>query len=227
MPSAPDTVDRVERTDRIAASYDTVAERYAEELGDELATKPIDRALYACFAELVGAGARVGDVGCGPGHVTVHLAALGLDPVGVDPSQRMVSVAARRHPELAFRVGSLVDLGERSGAWSGAVVPYSLIHVAAPVRPAAYAELARVIGSQGWLLMSFHVCMDDQAPGSVRHVDDWWGHAVDLDFHFLEPSAVEAGLATAGFTTIARTEREPWPEIEAQSRRCSLLARRD
>ncbi|HEY0701096.1 MAG TPA: hypothetical protein VGD43_25195, partial [Micromonospora sp.] len=65
--------------DRVRASYDAIAERYAEELGDELAGKPVDRALYRLFAELVrdipeaaagGAGRSgpvVGDVGCGPG----------------------------------------------------------------------------------------------------------------------------------------------------------------
>jgi SAM-dependent methyltransferase len=216
----------VTEADRAAASYDVVAGRYAQEFGDELATKPIDRALYACFAELVGAGARVGDVGCGPGHVARHLADLGLDPVGVDPSPGMISAATRRHPELAFRVGSLADLGEPASAWSGAVVPYSLIHITPEDRPGAYAELARVIRPGGWLLVAFHVSMDDQPPGSVRHLDDLWGQTVDLDFHFIDPPDVEAGLGAVGFSTVARTEREPWPEVEAQSRRCYVLARR-
>lgn len=220
------TFGRVREPDRAATSYDAVAERYAQEIGDELATKPIDRALYTCFAELVGPGARVGDVGCGPGHITRHLADLGLDPVGVDPSPGMVTLAARLHPDLTFRGGRLTDLDEPVSAWSGAVAPYSLIHVAPAQRAAAYAELGRVIKPRGWLLLAFHVSMEAQPPGSVRHVDDWWGHPVDLDFHFIDPSEVETGLGDAGFTTMARTEREPWPEVEAQSRRCHLLAQR-
>jgi ubiquinone/menaquinone biosynthesis C-methylase UbiE len=214
----------VGEVDRAAVSYDAVADRYARELADELATKPVDRALYSCFAELVGREGTVGDVGCGPGHITRHLADLGLDPVGVDPSSGMIAVARRRHPELTFRVGSLTDLGEPASAWSGAVVPYSLIHVAPQDRSAAYAELSRVIEPDGWLLVAFHVSMEDQPSGSVRHLDDWWGHSVDLDLHFIDPPGVEAGLRAAGFTTMARTEREPWPNVEAQSRRCYLLA---
>lgn len=212
--------------DRVVASYDAVAARYAEENGDELDDKPIDRALYACFAELVGAGAKVGDVGCGPGHVTRHLADLGLDIVGVDPSPGMITVARRRYPGLAFRGGSLTDLGEEDGAWSGAVAPYSLIHLAPADRSAAYAELARTIAPGGWLLISFHVSMSDQAPGSVKHLDDWWGHEVDVDFYFLDPADIETGLTEAHFRTMPRMEREPWPDVEAQSRRCYLLAHR-
>ncbi|MBW3536567.1 MAG: methyltransferase domain-containing protein [Actinobacteria bacterium] len=217
---------RATQRDRVVASYDAVADRYAQEVGDELDDKPIDRALYACLAELVGAGAKVGDVGCGPGHVTKHLADLGLDVVGVDPSPGMIAVARRRYPRLAFRLASLTDLREEDGAWSGAVAPYSLIHLAPTERSAAYAELSRAIAPGGWLLVSFHVSTSDQPPGSVRHLDDWWGHNVDLDFHFLDPGDVETGLTAARFTTMSRTEREPWPDVEAQSRRCYLLARR-
>ena len=43
------------------ASYDAVATDYAERLGDELAAKPLDRAMLAGFAELVrSAGALPG-----------------------------------------------------------------------------------------------------------------------------------------------------------------------
>ena len=220
------TLHLVSQVDRAVISYDAVAEQYARELADELLSKPVDRALYSCFAELVGLGGTVGDVGCGPGHITSHLADLGLDPVGVDLSSGMIEIARRRHPELTFLVGSLTDLGVPASAWSGAVVPYSLIHLAPADRAAAYEELWRVIKPGGWVLLAFHVSMEDQPPGSVRHLNDWWGHSVDLDFHFLDPAEVEAGLHAAGFTTMAHTEREPWPK-EAQSRRCYLLALRN
>jgi SAM-dependent methyltransferase len=65
-------------------AYDAVASKYAELLRDELSGKPVDRALLGLFAELVGVGSRVADLGCGPGRVTGHLAPLGLDAFGVD-----------------------------------------------------------------------------------------------------------------------------------------------
>jgi len=131
------------RIEQIRASYDAVAERYAEEFGDELAGKPVDRALYALFAELVQAPdseAAVADVGCGPGHVTGHLAALGLEVVGVDASPGMISVARRSHPGLRFEVGTFAALPASDGEWAGAVAPYSIIH-----RPACLG----VVGTPG------------------------------------------------------------------------------
>src|SRR5947209_7140487 len=143
--------------DQVPASYNRVAERYAEEIADELPGKPVDRALYALFAELTGPGGTVGDVGCGPGHVTAHLAGLGLRPVGVDPSAGMLAVARKRYPDLDFAPGGFAALPADDGGWAGAVAAYSIIHVPPSDRPAAWTELARAIRTGGWLLVAFHV----------------------------------------------------------------------
>ncbi|HET8681194.1 MAG TPA: methyltransferase domain-containing protein [Micromonosporaceae bacterium] len=216
--------------DHTAASYDAVARRYADEIGDELVGKPVERALYACLAELVAplaAALPVGDVGCGPGHVTRHLADLGLRTVGVDASPGMVAVARERYPDLEFRVGTFAALGVPDAGWAGGVAAYSLIHVGLSDRPAAYAELARAIVPGGWLLVSFHVRRPGRyEPGSVAHINEWWGHPVSLDFHFLDPDEVAAGLAAVGFAVMTRMDRQPWPGAEEQTERCHLLARR-
>ena len=67
----------------------------------------------------------------------------------------------------------------------------------------------------------------ERPTGAVAHVDRWWDHDVDLDFHFLDPAEVAAWLTAAGFTVMARTDREPWPGVEHPSRRSYLLAVRD
>jgi SAM-dependent methyltransferase len=221
--------------DRVRASYDAVARRYAEEIGGELAGKPVDRALYRLFAELVSDGELsdsdqdappVGDVGCGPGHVAGYLAKLGLRPFGVDASTGMVEVARERYPTLDFTVGTFAELPVEDGAWAGAVAPYSIIHVDPSARPAAWTELARAIRPRGWLLVAFHIETAEHPPGSVHHTTEWWGHLIDLDFHFLDPAEVAAELAAAGFRPVSRTDREPFAGAEHPSRRCYLLARR-
>ncbi len=212
--------------DHVRKSYDAVARRYAAEIGGELAAKPVDRALYQLFAELVGAG-TVGDVGCGPGHVAAYLAGLGLTPVGVDPSPGMIEVARERYPELDFALGSFAELPVADGGWAGAVAPYSIIHVAEPDRPAAWAELARAIRPGGWLLVAFHIEDADRPAGSTHHLTEWWGHEVDLDFHFLDPARITAELTEGRFALVSRTDREPWPDVEQPSRRSYLLARRE
>jgi SAM-dependent methyltransferase len=214
----------VERTTR---SYDTIAEQYARQIADELAGKPLDRALYALFAEVVGTDGIVADVGCGPGHVTDHLTELGLNVLGIDGSPGMITVARRLYPRARFEVGTFAALPADDGAWAGAVVPYSIIHLDRAERRAAAVELARAIRPKGWLLVAFHIGDADHPAGSVAHLTEWWGSEVDLDFHFLDPAEVSADLATAGFRLMSRTDREPWPAVEHQSRRSYLLALRE
>jgi len=216
--------------DAVRASYDAVARRYAMEVSDELPDKYVDRALYAAFAELAAAacarGLPVADVGCGPGHVTAHLAALGLPVRGIDLSPGMVDVARRDNPGLAFEVGDLTALPVPAGAWAGAVVSYSIIHLDAAGRRAAFAELARAVVPLGWVLICFHVSRHDQEVGSHLRLERWWDHDVDLTINFLDPSQVADELDGAGFTVMARTERAPWPLVEAPTRRALLLAQR-
>jgi len=161
----------------------------------------------------------IADIGCGPGHITAHLAGLGARAFGVDLSPGMVTEAKRRHPHLAFVAGSLLALPVRTGAVEAVVCAYTIIHLDRDERRRAFAELARVIRPGGWLLLSFHVGAE------VRHLDTWWDLDVDLDFRFLDPDEVVADLDR--FTVMARTEREPWPGVEVATRRCYLLARRD
>ncbi|WP_188940335.1 methyltransferase domain-containing protein [Nakamurella endophytica] len=107
--------------DRVRTSYDRVAPEYAARFGDELAGNPVDRALLQAFAELVRATGvlAVADVGCGPGHVTAHLAGLGLDARGIDLSPGMVAQARAGHPGLRFDVGSMTALQLPDGALGG------------------------------------------------------------------------------------------------------------
>ncbi|MFD9566415.1 methyltransferase domain-containing protein [Streptomyces sp. NPDC059994] len=83
--------------DTTRASYDTVAVDYHELLRDSLAGSPLDRAMLGAFADRVRADdiGPVVELGCGPGRVTAHLHALGLDACGIDLSPGMVAVARR------------------------------------------------------------------------------------------------------------------------------------
>ncbi|MER5867562.1 methyltransferase domain-containing protein [Kitasatospora sp. NPDC002040] len=204
--------------DPVRRSYDTVAEEYRGRIGDELAHKPLDRALLAALIEQAGPGAPVADLGCGPGHVAGWLAQHGAHPVGVDLSPAMVALARRDHPQLEFREGDLLRLPAADGEFGAAVALYSVIHLAPDeIRP-AFAEIRRVLRPGGLLLLAFHLGT------GVRHLTEWWGHQVDVRFHFLDPGAVEQDLTAAGFTVEARLERAPYPQ-EAETRRGYLLAR--
>ncbi|WP_031072460.1 class I SAM-dependent methyltransferase [Streptomyces sp. NRRL WC-3742] len=203
---------------RVRASYDVVAEEYLARIGGELAGKVVDRALLGAVVEEADGGV-VADLGCGPGHVAGWLAGRGAEVVGVDLSPRMVELARREHPSPEFRTGDLLALPAADGEFAAAVALYSVIHLEPEDLAPAFAEMHRVLRPGGVLLVSFHLGEE------VRRMEEWWGHRVDVDFHFLRSEDVAERLAGAGFAVEARLEREGLAQ-EAPTRRGYLLARR-
>jgi ubiquinone/menaquinone biosynthesis C-methylase UbiE len=200
-------------------AYDTVAADYADLLRDELAGSPVDRALLGVLAEQVQrrGGGPVADLGCGPGRITTHLAALGLDVFGIDLSPAMVDVARRTHPQLRFEVGSLDQLELPDGGLAGALAWYSLIHTPPQRLPAVLAEVARVLRPGAPLLTAF------QAGDECVHLRQAYGHEISLHAWRRDPDEVGALLARAGFEVRVRVVREPEPPRE-RTRQAYLLA---
>lgn len=189
---------------RTRLSYDTLAEFYAEWVREELAAKPMDRALLGVFAELVlaaGAG-PVADIGCGPGRVTAYLTGLGVSVFGVDLSPRMVEVARRTHPGLRFDEGSMLALDIQDGALGGIVAWYSIIHVPEERLPEVFAEFHRVLAPGGYLQLAF------QVGDELSRMAEAAGHAISLDFHRRQPDRIAELLGQAGLVVRARTLRE-------------------
>lgn len=207
------------RHDSVRRSYDAVAKQYAAGFRDELTHKPLDRALLASLIEQAGTGARVADVGCGPGHVSAWLARHGAAAVGIDLSAAMVAVGRREYPAVEFRQGDLLGLPAADGEFGAVVALYSIIHLEPGELPRAFAEIHRVLRPSGLALVAFHIGSE------VRHLAQWWGVEVDVDFRFLEVADVMELMQRAGFGVEARLERISYPG-EVETRRGYLLARR-
>jgi ubiquinone/menaquinone biosynthesis C-methylase UbiE len=212
-------VDRPAWHDSVRRSYDAVAENYAAGFRDELAHKPLDRALLGCLIEQAERGVSVADLGCGPGHVSAWLASLGATAVGIDLSEGMIAVGRREYPEVEFRQGDFLDLPASNAEFGAVVALYSIIHLELGELGRAFEEIHRVLRPSGLVLVAFHIGSE------VRHTAEWWGHAVDVDFRFFEPPDIVEALEAAGFAVEVRLERTRYPE-EIETRRAYLLARR-
>lgn len=198
-----------------------MAERYATEIDDELAGKPLDRALLDAFADSLAGGA-VADVGCGPGHVAAHLSEIGANVLGFDLSPAMCAITTR-DANVPAAAANMTALPVRSASLAGLISWYAVIHLDAEQRAAAYAEFARVLRPGGYALMGFHVSDPDIPAGGARRLTEWWDRPVELTFRFLDPDDESRALAAAGLRPLARLDREPYAEVEHASRRCYLL----
>jgi SAM-dependent methyltransferase len=212
--------------DRVRTSYDVVAANYSNDLADEIVAKPIERGMLLAFSELVRGG-LVGDVGCGPGHISKHLASHGVLTIGYDISHAMIDEARAKFPQGKFQIGSIFELPVATAAWRGAVARYALLHSTPDERARAFRELARVIAPEGYLLYGFYVSAPDHPPGSVYHLKTWFGHDVDLDVHFISVEDATDEVERCGFSIEAALVREPMSKNELPTRRCYMLARRN
>jgi len=201
-------------------SYDLVAEEYVRRIFDELLHKPLDRELLNRFAAAVRDVGPVCDLGCGPGHVARYLHERGVDVCGIDLSPAMVERARRLTPAVEFQQGDMLALDIDDESWAGIAAFYSIIHIPRADLPRALAEFLRVLRPGGRLLLAFHI--GDEAV----HLDEWWGHKVCVDFFFFRSEEMTQRLRNAGFEIEEIIEREPYPEIEHQSRRSYIFARR-
>ncbi|MFC4784857.1 DUF480 domain-containing protein [Nocardioides sp. MAHUQ-72] len=195
---------REARDARVRSSYDAVATAYADHLADELTGLPFETWLLDRVAAHAD-GRPVVEVGSGPGHVTAHLAVRGADATGIDVSSAMVEEARRRFPGVSFETGDLRRLMRpaTSAGWAAVLGWYSLIHLAAAELPDAVAALTRPLAPDGWLVLALH------AGAEVRHLDEWFGHEVDLDVVLHDPAQVVGVVEAAGLVDVEWYLRGP------------------
>lgn len=205
--------DRVERTRR---TYDRVARRFLENTRDRSVVSPWLRR----FAERLGPGAAVLDLGAGPGCDSAELRRLGLRAISVDLSLGMLRAGLAEFPgprvqadarRLPLRTGSV------AGVWANA----SLLHLAPQEAAAALREARRVLCAPGLLHVSVKSGRGAEWE-SGRYGEPRW-------FQYWSATDLDAVLETAGFGVVARwsssTPRADWlvrhatPEASVSTRR--------
>lgn len=204
-------------------SYDVVASMYARLLPDMSLGAPLDRAVLACFVELVqlSGGGLVAEDGCGSGRVTAHLADAGLSIVGLDLSPGMAAVARAAHPDLAFAAAHAGALPVRSGALSGIVAWYSLINSPTDDLVHVFAEFARVTLPGAPVVVALQSGDGERVDRSTAY-----GHPVPLTYYRHHTDDVTQALAAAGLALQGTVRREPYRAHETTPQAFLLAQRR-
>lgn len=199
------------------ASYDSIAIEYAARIYGELKDKPFDRHQLDGFATAVQGQGPVCDLGCGPAQIARYLRDKGLAAFGLDYSRGMLAQAAKLNPDAALIQGDMRALGIRTGSLAGIAAFYSIIHANRDQTAGVLSEMSRVLLRGGRLLLAFHL-----GEGEV-HATDFHGQPVDLQATLFSTAGMIGYLTAAGFAIESAQERDPYPEVEYQSRRAYIL----
>ena len=211
----------VNQIEQVRNDYDRIAAEYARRLFNELEGKPKDRELLLRFASDIADRGEVCDIGCGPGHIARFLRDAGVRVFGLDLSPEMLAQARRLNPDLEFREGNMLALPLADGSLAGIAAFYAIVNIPAESLPIAFGEMLRVLAPGGLLLMAFHI------GGEVLRPEVLWGTKVEIEFYHFDRELIERLLAEAGFQIEDLVERGPYaPEVEYQSRRAYIFARR-
>jgi ubiquinone/menaquinone biosynthesis C-methylase UbiE len=196
----------------LEASYDRVADKYADEFFNELERKPFDRELLEAFAESVRARGEVCEIGCGPGHIARYLQDRGATMRGIDLSREMVKCAQRLNPDISFEHGNMLKLDLPESSLAAIVSFYAIIHIERDKVTHALREMNRVLQPGGSLLISFH------SGEGVLHRDEWYDKPISIDVTLFGSDEMSGYLESAGFEDLNIVEREPY-EFEYPTRR--------
>jgi SAM-dependent methyltransferase len=160
----------------VADGYDEIAQRFLE----WSPLRPSDARLryLALACELIPAGARVLELGCGAGIPMTAALADGRKVTGVDISATQVRMAREHVPSATFLQADMTALDFEPASFDAVVAFYSLTHVPRDEVPPLLSRI------RGWLRPggAFIATMGaDDDPGGIE--EDWLG--VDMYFsHF-------------------------------------------
>lgn len=205
---------------QVESAYDAVAEEYARTFSGEHEKKPLDREILLRFSEEVAGKGPIWDLGCGPGQTSGYLKNLGVEISGLDLSEKALEQARTIHPEIHFQKGNILDLEFESNSIAGIVSFYAIVHFTEEQVALAFREIFRVLEPGGVFLLAYHVGEE------TIHLEEFLDKKFGIDFMFFTTDFISNCLRNSGFEKIETIEREPYPEVEYESQRAYVFARK-
>ncbi len=148
------------------------------------------------------------DVACGTGNYTTALAQAGLNMVGVDVSEYMISQARKKSPQIPWHLGDAAALPFANGSFDGALCTLAIHHFAN--RPAAFREIHRVLrGGRLAIFTSSH----EQIRG--YWLNAYFPKALELSLNQMPdvPEVAEL-LHAAGFSPVTTESYAVRPDLQ-------------
>lgn len=201
------------------AMFDEIADRY--DLVNRIASFGLDRGWRTRTARALALvpGNRVLDLATGTGDLAIAIARRepGATVLGVDPSQRMLALAARKvaaarlEERITFVAGVAEDLPFRDGELDAASMAFGIRNVVD--RPRALAEIARVLrpgarvailelGEPRSRLARLHVHSIVPRIGAVASSEGSYRYLSSSIAAFPPPPEFEAMLTAAGLVPL-------------------------
>ncbi|MBT5022423.1 class I SAM-dependent methyltransferase [Candidatus Woesearchaeota archaeon] len=130
-------------------TYDAIAEKFDKEYCRSIYfKKQLDN-----FVSRLKKGSKILDVGSGTGHVARYLCRKGFDVVGVDLSEKMVTLAKAKAPDAIFEVMDIRELKFDQNHFDSAICLFALNHVTHKDAEKVISDLVKLVKKTGLLFL--------------------------------------------------------------------------
>jgi SAM-dependent methyltransferase len=165
----------------------------------------------AFLVSTAGAGRddRVLDVACGTGALTQAFAercgsSVGLDIMAPALAQARAQARERGLANVEFTLGEPERMPFGDGQFTGAACRFAFHHIVDPAR--VFAEMARVVGPRGWMIIADMTASEDQAKAALHNEIERLADPTHA--RTLAASEFAAFFAAHGFRTVMKIERD-------------------
>ena len=159
----------------VARGYDALGANYLEWVS-AFVDPGRDRMLNEFMVRLAS-GARVLDLGCGPGLPSTRLLADRFEVTGVDISEVQLEAARRNVPEASFVHDDFLHVDFRPGSFDGVTAFYSIIHVPRDEHPHLFERVCRWLVPGGLFLATLG------AGDDPKWIGEWLGRPMFFSSH--------------------------------------------
>ncbi len=201
-------------TPYVEDTYAKIAQAYTDEFFDDKADLPFVDKLVSVLSQ----GARILDIGSGPGQFSKYLTEKGFKVEGIDVSDEMLVIARSKVPEVGFAKMDMRKLEFADHAFDGILAAYSIIHIPTPELPGVLAEMKRVLKPGGYALFIVQEGEADQV------VDEPLAEGEKVFMNFFSTGRLNDLLTSAGLKIIEQRIGEQTSEEVLSSKVIFTLA---
>ena len=168
---------------KLRDTYNKIAEDYTK----DHAKDTWDDDFIDYFSKELFSGARILDLGCGPGIDAVKLAKKGLKVYGLDLSEELLKIASKQLPEGAFTQGDMLErFPYEDDFFDGVFAKASLVHIPKDKIEQVLKETIRVLKKNGIL----HIAVK-KGTGEREVQEDDYGYKYERLFSYWQPEEIK------------------------------------
>lgn len=161
------------------------------------------------FIALLPKGALVLDLGCGPGIDAAYLTSKGLRIVGIDISEKMITLAKERVPSGKFFVMDMIEVPSLPHEFDGIYAKASLLHVPKKDLPGVLEKLRSKLKAGGYLYITVKEIRPGQSGEEVKQ-ENRWGYPFKRFFSYFTLPELKRFLSDGNFQICWENINDGW-----------------